>query len=136
MELIMPKPPTNEVIAESRFDRRQRRRFPAEEKLRLLREADACTERGELTALLRREGLYSSHLTQWRAQFERQGLEGLAPKKAGRKPALDAKDRKIAELEHRNAKLTKRLDLAEKVIDLQRKAHEVLGVALPRIEED
>jgi transposase len=136
MELIMPKPPTTEVIAEPRFDRRQRRRFPAEEKLRILREAEACTERGELTALLRREGLYSSHLTQWRVQFERQGLEGLAPKKAGRKPTLDAKDRKIAELERRNTKLTKRLDLAEKVIDLQRKAHEILGVALPRIEED
>jgi transposase-like protein len=136
MDLIMPKPPATEVIAEPRYDRRQRRRFSGEEKLRILREAKACTERGELTALLRREGLYSSHLTQWRAQFQRLGLEGLAPKKAGRKPAIDAKDRKIVELERRNAKLAKRLDLAEKVIDLQRKAHEILGVALPRVEED
>ncbi|RMF57075.1 MAG: hypothetical protein D6746_11590, partial [Bacteroidetes bacterium] len=65
----MPKPTNHktEVIAAAENDRRQRRRFSAEEKERILREADACTERGELAQLLRREGLYSSHLAAWRA---------------------------------------------------------------------
>jgi hypothetical protein len=63
-------------------------------------------------------------------------VAGLAPRKAGRKPVLDAKDRRIAALEKQNSRLAKKLDLAEKVIDLQVKAHEILGVALPRIEDE
>jgi len=136
---IMPKKPTEmdtEIIAATQNDRRQRRRYSAEEKLRILREADTCTERGELTALLRREGLYSSHLTQWRTQLESQGIEGLEPKKAGRKPTTDAKDREIEKLQRNTAKLERELDLATKLIDLQKKAHEILGVALPRIEDE
>lgn len=137
MDSVMPKPPTpNEVVADPRLDRRQRRRFSGEEKLRILREAESCSERGALTALLRREGIYSSHLNHWRAQFEQQGLAGLAAKRVGRKPVLDAKDRRIAALEQQNARLAKKLDLAEKVIDLQVKAHEILGIALPRIEDE
>jgi len=64
-----------------------RRRFTAEYKLRILRLADACTEPGSVGALLRREGLYSSHLTAWRRQRERDVLDGLTPKKRGRKVA-------------------------------------------------
>ena len=136
---IMPKKPSEmdtEIIAATRNDRCQRRRFSVEEKLRILREADTCTERGELTALLRQEGLYSSHLTQWRNQLESQGIEGLEPKKAGRKPIKDAKDREIEKLKRKTAKLEKELDLATKLIDLQKKAHEILGIALPRIEDE
>ncbi len=136
---IMPKISgkiDTEIVAEAQNDRRQRRRFSAEEKLRILREADACAERGELSALLRRKGLYSSNLTQWRTQLERQGTEGLEPKKAGRKPVKDAKDREIERLTRKNEKLEKKLDLATKLIDLQKKAHEVLGVALPETEDE
>ena len=140
MDSVMPKPPSdklnNEVIADPRLDRRQRRRFSAQEKLRILREAEACTERGELSALLRREGIYSSHLKNWRVQLEQQGIAGLAPKKSGRKPLLDVKDRRIEKLERRQARLEKKLELAEKVIAPQKKAHEILGLALPRIEDE
>lgn len=135
----MPKPPSRpptEVEADPRHDRRQRRRFRAEDKARILKEADACTERGELAALLRREGIYSSHLTHWRAQLEREGVAGLEPKKPGRKPLRDEKDRRIERLERERTKLEKELELARKVIDLQVKAHEVLGLALPRTEDD
>jgi transposase len=137
MDSLMPKPPSeSEVVPNPRNDRRQRRRFSGEEKLRILREADACNERGALAALLRREGLYSSLLQHWRSERERAGLDGLEPRKVGRKPQLDAKDRRIAELEREKSKLERKLDLANKLIDLQVKAHEILGIALPRIEDE
>jgi transposase len=137
MVLRMPKPPSSpEVVPDPRNDRRQRRKFSPEEKLRIVHEAEKCTERGELSGLLRREGLYASHLHHWRAQLEREGIEGLAPKKVGRKLLLDAKDRRIQQLEREQLKLQKKLELANKVIALQVKAHEVLGIALPRIEDE
>jgi transposase-like protein len=137
MDLRMPKPPSDlEIIPDPRNERRQRRRFSPEEKLRIVREAQKCTERGELSALLRREGLYASHLAHWRAQLEREGTEGLAPKKVGRKPLLDAKDRRIQQLERQQARLQSKLELAQKVIAFQVKAHEILGLALPRIEDE
>ncbi|MEM6962564.1 MAG: transposase [Myxococcota bacterium] len=128
------KKKTTEVIARPENDRRQRRHFSAEDKARILKEADAC-KRGELGALLRREGIYSSHLSTWRQQLERRGLEGLAPAKPGRKPTRDAKDRRIEELEKRAAKLEKELRISKALIEMQGKAHEILGIALPRIEE-
>ena len=102
----MPKPKSKktEVVASPDNDRRQRRRFSAEEKARILKEADACTERGELGELLRREGIYSSHLANWRAQRDQQGQAGLEPKRPGPKPTKDAKDRRIEQLEKRIAK--------------------------------
>jgi len=137
MECEMPKPQSKtEVVPDPRNDRRQRRRFSADEKLRILKEAEACEGRGELTALLRREGLYSSHLSHWRTQLEREGVQGLEPKRAGRKATKDAKDRRIEQLERRQAKLERELEISRKVIELQVKAHEVLGIALPRIEDE
>lgn len=125
-----------EVVANPVNDRRQRRRWSVQEKKRILKEADQCTERGELAALLRREGIYSSQLGQWRAAMEARGEEGLAGQKPGRKPTKDAKDREIEKLKKKNEKLEKELDLTHKLIELQKKAHEILGVALPRIEDD
>ena len=91
-----------EVVAKA-----ERRRFTAEYKRRIVREADRCTKPGEIGALLRREGLYSSHLTTWRAARDRGELEGLAPKKRGPKAAPpDPRDKKIAELEREIAQLT------------------------------
>ena len=135
----MPKPPTApepEVIAAPDNDRRQRRRFSAEEKRRILAEADQCTGKGEIAALLRREGLYSSHLAMWRQQLRANGEAGLEPKVTGRKPSRDERDRQIEKLERDKAKLERELALARKVIELAGKAHEILGVALPSLEND
>jgi transposase-like protein len=110
----------------------QRRKFTAEEKLAILRRVDACTKPGELGAVLRAEGLYSSHLMTWRRQREAGELEALTPKKRGRKPApLDARDKRIAELEKENRRLAARATKAEAIVDLQKKVSEILGITLP-----
>jgi len=136
----MPKPPTGpaptEVVADPDNDRRHRRRFSREEKLRILSEADRCQGRGEVAALLRKEGLYSSHLTMWRQQLRAHGEPGLDAKPVGRKPVRDERDRKVAQLERDKARLERELALARKVIELAGKAHEILGVALPSLEND
>jgi transposase len=106
--------------------RGKRRSFSASEKLRIVRQAAACTKRGDVEALLRREGIYSSHLTAWRKQLVLHGSEALA----GRKPKLDAKDKRIAELEQRATRLEAKLSLAEKLIDLQKKVSAILGINL------
>ena len=100
-----------------------RRKFTAAYKLRILKEADSCTEQGQIGALLRREGLYSSNLTSWR----RQVAQGLIPKKRG--PAAQKADphvRRVAELEKENARLTHKLKQAELIIDVQKKVAELL----------
>ncbi|MGC4065918.1 MAG: transposase [Polyangiaceae bacterium] len=134
----MPKPnttPETEVVPTRQNDRRQRRRFSAEDKARILAEADACQGRGQLGELLRREGIYSSHLTHWREQLKRDGLSGLTGKRPGPKPSTDEKDRMIASVQKENARLQKELRIANALIEMQKKAHEILGLALPRIEE-
>jgi transposase len=108
----------------------RRRSFSASEKLRIVREAAACAERGGVEALLRREGIYSSLLAAWRKQLALHGSEALAGRKPGRKPKLDAKDRRIAELEKHAARLEAKLSLAEKLIDLQKKVSVILGINL------
>ena len=133
----MPKPakgPT-EVVPAPQNDRRQRRKFTAEQKLRILREADQCATRGEIGELLRREGIYSSHLSLWRAQRDRLGVAGLDGQRRGPKPKRNDKDKLIERLEREKAKLEKQLRIANGLIDLQKKAHEILGIALPRIED-
>jgi transposase-like protein len=110
-----------------------RRRFSAEYKLKVLREAEACTQPGAIGALLRREGLYSSHLTTWRAQRERGELLGLTPKRRG--PAPKAKNPlapKVAALEREMSRLKARAERAEALVQLQKKVAEFLGSALPQ----
>jgi transposase len=107
----------------------RRRRFTAVFKRDLLREVAACTQAGEIGAILRREGLYSSHLTTWRQDAERRELEALSPKKRG--PKVDERDRKIAELERINERLQARVDRAELVCEIQKKVSAILGVELP-----
>ena len=100
-----------------------RRKFTAAYKLRILKEAERCTEPGEMGALLRREGLYSSNLTLWR----RQAQEGLIPKKRG--PVAhrtDPRARRIAELTRENEKLTHKLKQAELIIEVQKKVADLL----------
>jgi transposase len=115
----------------------KRRSFTAEYKRKILQEADACTEPGQIGALLRREGLYSSHLTEWRRLRESGELAGLEPKKRGPKAKeasplakeLAAKEREIARLKAENAKL-------QIICDVQKKLSQLLGVTLPTIPED
>jgi transposase-like protein len=112
-----------EVVAQA-----ERRRFTAEYKRRIVREADRCTKPGEIGALLRREGLYSSLLTTWRAARDRGELEGLSPRKRGPKVAPpDPRDRKITELERDNVRLSKRAERAEALVELQKKLAALLG---------
>jgi transposase len=115
----------------------KRRRFTAEEKIRILREAAACTARGEQGALLRREGLYSSHLIKWREQAERGQLAGLTPKKRGPEPKVaDVRDRQLAEQQRTIEKLTRRAERAEAIIEVQKKLSRLLGIALPPTDEE
>jgi transposase len=121
-----PAVPEVEVVAKA-----TRRRFPAEYKRKILREANACTTPGAIGALLRREGLYSSNLTTWRAQRERGELAGLTPKKRGPapKPKNPLAD-KVAALERAVSRLTARAERAEGLVALQKKVAELLGTPL------
>jgi transposase-like protein len=106
----------------------QRRRYPAEYKRRILKEADACTAPGAIGALLRREGLYSSLLVEWRRARGRGELAALTPKRRGRKPTpVDPRDRKIAELERQVAQLTGRAERAEILVETQKNLAALLG---------
>ena len=110
----------------------RRRRFTAEYKRRILKTADAVREPGEIGAILRREGLYSSHLSKWRAQRDQGVLNALAPRRRGRKPVLRSADRvRIAELERENEALRGQLQRAELIIDVQKKVANLLGVKPP-----
>ncbi len=117
-------------------EKASRRQFNAEYKRKILKEADACTREGEVGALLRREGLYSSHLSVWRAARERGEIAGLAPRKRGPKVAPpDPRDRKIVELERETRRWKARAERAEALVDLQKKVSAILGIALPEIDE-
>jgi len=118
---------------------KRRRQFGPAERLRLLKAADAAIasgERGALQALLRREGIYSSHIFTWRRQLAASGSAGLTRQKPGRKPKLDDKDRELLALTKRNAELERKLRVANALIELQKKAHEILGIALPDSDEE
>ena len=127
-----PVPPDAEVLA-----RHARRRFTTAYKLDILRRADACTRSGELGALLRKEGLYSSHLVTWRRQRE----HGLMPKKRGRKPTstdprVKTLEREKAALATDNRRLERRLQRAETIIDFQKKVASLLGISLNPLPSD
>ncbi len=115
--------------------RAKRRRFSAEYKLRILEEVDGCTQRGQIGALLRREGLYSSHLSTWRQQRILGQLEGLSPKKRGRKPQDPAVE-EAARLRRENERLRARLEQAEMIIDVQKKLSQLLGLTPDETEMD
>ena len=104
-------------------ERPKRRTFAAEYKRRIVRVADAAVASGQEGAvgeLLRREGLYSSHLTEWRRQRDAGELAGLTPQKRGRKPSRSAMADELARLQRANAKLQDQLRKAETVIDVQK----------------
>jgi transposase-like protein len=122
--------PDPEVVPKAK-----RRQFTAKYKLRILEEADRCTERGQIGELLRREGLYSSHLSKWRQLRTRGQLQGLAPKKRGRK-GQDPSVAELARLRRENKRLRAQLEQAEIIIDVQKKLAQLLGPNTDETEND
>ena len=109
-----------------------RRRFTVEYKRKIVREADTCKTPGAIGALLRREGLYSSHLTTWRAARERGELAGPVAKKRGPVARVpDTRDKRIAELERELRRAQARAERAEALVEVQKKLAELLGLELP-----
>ena len=127
----MAKTPHEEQAVEV-TEKAKRRHFSAAEKLKILREADACKKPGEIGALLRREGLYSSHLAAWRkarAKGERKGLEA---KRRGPLPKVaDERDQKLADQAREVASWKARAELAEALVEVQKKVAAILGISLP-----
>src|SRR5450830_1273149 len=118
-------PPDPEVT-----DKPVRRKFTAEYKLKILAEADKCTEHGQIGALLRREGLYSSHLSEWRRKRMEGTLVSLSPKKRGPKPEKNPLAPEVARLEREVDQLQRKLVRAETIIDVQKKVSGLLGIDL------
>src|SRR5271157_303317 len=128
-EKVLVEMPKTEVVAKAK-----RRQYTAEYKLRILREVDACQGHGEIGALLRREGVYSSNLTNWRRQRERGELDGLSPRKRGPKP--DPRAVELARLKRENERLRERLRQAEVIIEVQKKVAQMLGAAVEETDQD
>jgi len=116
-----------EVVAKAK-----RRRFSAKEKLRILRLAEACSQAGEVGALLRREGLYSSHLTMWRRARSAGELDALTPKKRGKKTTAPPNplEQEVADLKRALARSDARAAHAEALVALQKKVSDLLGLKL------
>ena len=115
-------------------ERAKRRRFTAEYKLRVLRKADACKGDGDVGALLRREGLYSSQLAAWRRQRDEIAKAGLKARKRG--PKGKVVDPQVKQLKRENARLKRRLERVELMLTIQKKASEMLGIPLNQPDED
>jgi transposase len=126
-------PPDPEVPA-----KRRRRNLTAAYKLKILQKIDECDEPGQVGALLRREGLYSSNITRWRKQRDQGILTAMSPKKRGRKKVKNPRTNEVAKLQKENEKLRKKLWQAERIIEVQKKISEILGIEqnLDQNEED
>ena len=124
--------PDPEVAAKGK-----RRRFTAEYKRRILAKADRCSGDGDIGALLRREGLHSSHLANWRAARDRGDIAvDATPRKRGPKAKpIDPSTKRIAELERELAKVRARAERAEFLVEMQKKMAQILGRPLPNEEE-
>jgi transposase-like protein len=117
-------------------EKRPRRKFTARYKLEVLKKADACTQPGELGALLRKEGLYSSNLTTWKRQRDQGVLDAMSPKKRGRKKIeKNPLAQEVATLQKENERLRRKLKKAEIIIEFQKKISEMLGISQDPDEE-
>ena len=117
-------------------ERAKRRSFSTEYKMGILREAERCEKNGEIGALLRREGLYSSLLSKWRQEAAKGGYDALAPKRRGPVPkVVDGRDKRIRELEKQLSRTQRRAERAEALVEVQKKVADLLGIALPKSEE-
>jgi transposase-like protein len=118
-------------------EKKSRRKFTAQYKLRILAEADTCKEPGQMGALLRREGLYSSNLTTWRKQRDKGLLDVMSPKKRGRKKlAKNPLSQEVARLQRDNERLKDKLKQAEIIIDVQKKISQILRISQDLPEQD
>ena len=124
-------PPNSEVVADAK-----RRTFTAEYKLRIVEEAEAAKGTGGIGALLRREGLYSSHLVAWRRERQLAIQQALTPKTRGPKPKHDPNAEELHKLRRENQRLTESLRRAEIVIDVQKKVGALLGWPLPKADPE
>ena len=113
-----------------------RRRFSAKYKLQILQEFDRCTQRGEIGALLRREGLYSSQLFNWKRQREQGQLSGLSHKRGRKGRVKDSREQRVAELEKENRRLQRKFERVEVVIEVQKKVSSLLGIPLETTESE
>jgi len=109
-------------------EKAKRRRYSASYKLSIVQAADACSKPGEIGVLLRREGLYSSLLSNWRQQRDASALAGLSKKRGRKRRPVSAEARRVAELERENARLKHQLYKAETIIDVQKKLSRLLGI--------
>ena len=116
-------------------ERARRRQFTAAYKIQILEEADGCHAPGQLGALLRREGLYSSHLRDWRRQRTLGTLSALAPHRRGR-PATPAHEVELARLRHENDRLTRQLAAAEAIVEIQKKVSALLALTQSSADSD
>jgi transposase-like protein len=114
----------------------KRRRFSAAYKARVVEEAEGCTAPGEIGALLRREGLYSSQLSAWRKQYRTGALQGLRDDKRGRKATKHPLEDEVARLRKQNERLAGRLEQAEAIIEIQKKVAAMLGIPLNSVERE
>lgn len=128
---VSPQVPDPQVL-----EHPERRRFTVDYKARIVREAEACTEPGQIGALLRREGLFSSQLSTWRRAYRKGALAALKDDKRGRKKVKHPLEAECERLKMSNVRLERRLSQAEAVIDIQKKLSEILGVPLTSIEID
>ncbi len=117
--------PDNQVTPEPSLERRTRRQFTPEYKLRIIAQADAC-KHGELGAMLRREKLYSNQLSDWRREYAEHGVEGLSKSVPGPVASKTPEQRQIEQLKKENGRLTRKLEIANDCLDLQKKALSML----------
>ncbi len=134
-EMKRPKDRNQKIPDPEVSEKPVRRRFSAKYKRQILNETDAATKSGQIGAILRREGLYSSNLLAWRRQRDKAINQGLAVKKRGRKPVKDPKDEQIKRLERENARLKQRFEEAELIIEIQKKTSQLLGIKLTDVSE-
>jgi transposase len=129
--------PAPAAAAPEMSDRPRRRTFSVQTKLRVLAETDRATDVGGVGAILRREGLYSSSLADWRRQRDSGALGALAPAKRGPKPAArNPLAAELAQAKRENARLGRRLEQAEAIIEIQKKVAALLGIPLATPDSD
>ena len=124
-------PPNPEVRPKTK-----KRRFTAAYKAKIVEEAMACTEKGQIGSLLRREGLYASYLTQWKNEYKSGALKGLKGIKRGRKQTKDPREKEVQKLQNEVTRLNKQLEKANLIIDIQKKVAALLGNPIETPEEN
>lgn len=130
-------PPRNAAIPDPEVSALpKRRRFSAAYKARIVEEAEGCTESGTIGALLRREGLYSSQLSSWRALYRTGALQALRDDKRGRKTKKHPLEDENEKLRKQNEHLANRLERAETIIEIQKKVATMLGIPLNSVENE